>query len=214
MALSAAMGSLLGGAASGLFSAFGAHKQNKAAKQIAREQMAFQERMSSTAYQRSAKDLQAAGLNRILALGGPASTPGGASAPVVSELEGVSSSAASLARNYAELKAIQASVNKTIQDTDTSEANEEFIDAKKDSIAIPSTIMPMIADGISGIHNFMSNPPWSAKSSNQQTLQEQAQRRADQLAKQKRARKNKDKKSSKPRRSSTTGGRLFPMKEN
>lgn len=40
----------------------------------------FTERMSSTAYQRASRDLEAAGLNRILAFGSPANTPGGSAA--------------------------------------------------------------------------------------------------------------------------------------
>ena len=67
MSLLAAGASLVGG-----------YFQNQAAKKAASRQMAFQERMSNTQYQRTMEDMRKAGLNPILAgkLGG-ASTPGG-----------------------------------------------------------------------------------------------------------------------------------------
>lgn len=81
-------GSLIGGIAG----AFGARQQNKAAARLAREQMRFQERMRDTQYQAAAKDLEKAGLNRILALGGPAASPSGAMPPVVNEMAGAQDS--------------------------------------------------------------------------------------------------------------------------
>lgn len=127
------VGALAGPIIGGLIGASGQRSANEQNLQIAREQMRFQERMSSTAFQRSAADLEAAGLNRILAFGKPASTPAGAAQTMQNEKaqlqQGImqsASTALSIRRQQAEIARINAETS--------------FTNRKSNLIKIPSTL--------------------------------------------------------------------------
>lgn len=91
--------------ASGTLSYLGAREANSTNRKIARDQMAFQERMSSTAHQRAMQDMRAAGLNPILAAnhGGASAPPGSSAGQQVNELSGAVSSAMDTKRLAAEI---------------------------------------------------------------------------------------------------------------
>lgn len=104
---------------------------NRGRRKEAEKDRNFQERMSSTSYQRGKDDLEAAGMNPALAYRGGASTPGGAMAGVENVTEGAVSSAMQAKRMIADLKAIRAQTK--LYDMQTVETRERANVAKTQS---------------------------------------------------------------------------------
>lgn len=106
---------LIGGA----FSLIGGRRRNRAQMRMAREQMRFQERMSSTAFQRQTKDLERAGLNRILGLSGQgASSPSGAMAQIQDIVTPAVNTAIAARRASQEIKNLRAQEKLTTAQAD------------------------------------------------------------------------------------------------
>lgn len=105
--------------AGGIVSALGQGAANRASVKLAREQMAFQERMRNTEWQSAVKDMQLAGLNPALAYEkGGASSPSGATAPQQNVLGAAATTGAQAAQVFSSISLQQAQAKKTNAEAD------------------------------------------------------------------------------------------------
>lgn len=105
----------------------GQMQTNMANASLAQRQMDFQAQMSGTSYQRAVQDMQAAGLNPMLAYSqGGASTPGGATASMENSLGSGVSSALQGYQTFQQIQQSKAQMEQLSAQTDATDAQAAF----------------------------------------------------------------------------------------
>ncbi|AXH74135.1 MAG: DNA pilot protein [Microviridae sp.] len=125
----------------------GQRETNRENRHMASAQMQFQERMSNTQWQRGVEDMQAAGLNPMLAYSqGGASAPPGASAVMGSELGAGVSSAREYSSAKAEVELKQAQAETQRQEARKVKAQADMIEPVGEAVSSGGAALKDLAD--------------------------------------------------------------------
>lgn len=144
-ALMAGAGSVLAG---GLNVWSNLKAQNESMREAQRNRE-FQERMSSTAYQRATADLKAAGLNPMLAyMQGGASSPGGSEGDVTPFMQGVTASASEIPRTISETRALRYQKREREADIEVKKASAEKMSAEADLTRAKTALPDVIGEAV------------------------------------------------------------------
>lgn len=145
---------LISTAGGGLLSGFGQKSANKQNLQIAREQMAFQERMANTAHQREVEDLRKAGLNPLLSAGAGAASPSGASATMGNVGAAAAKDISRAPEVVMALQQQRANIGQTLAQESYIKSQEDYVDAQKNNAELQNQLTQMTIDWYKDHPNF------------------------------------------------------------